>query len=155
MNTKAIVTKSMESSFRLMRKDIEELPEEAFAKCYGGKARTVADIVYEVILVNEREVQTTRNEKLADWPEGWIKAPENVQTKEQVLAAFNKAAAEVLAAANSFTSEQLEEPLQTEDGETTRFERFRFMALHTWYHSGQLNFVQTLIGDDEFHWAKP
>jgi hypothetical protein len=24
---------------------------------------------------------------------------------------------------------------------------------HTMYHSGQLNFIQTLWGDDAFHWA--
>lgn len=28
----------------------------------------------------------------------------------------------------------------------------RFMAVPLWYHSGQLNFIQTLLGDDEWHW---
>lgn len=41
----------------------------------------------------------------------------------------------------------------TEHGETDRSERCRFIALHVWYHSGQLNFIQTLLGDDDWHWG--
>ena len=144
----------LNSAFRLVRVDLHALPEDAFNKCMGGKARTVADIVYEVNLVNDHIGLTIRGEELFTWPEGWVKAPADMQTKEAVIAAFEKSAQKTLDTAESFTSEQLEEPFMSDEGETTRFERFRFIALHTWYHSGQLNFIQTLLGDDEFHWAK-
>ena len=153
-DTKTIVVKGLTSAFRLMRIDLHALPEDVFDKCLGGKARTVADLVYEVNILNDHVGMVVRGEKPFDWPDGWVRAPENLRSKEAVIADFERMAKSALDTAESFTSEQLEEPFQTEDGETTRFERFRFMTLHTWYHSGQLNFIQTLLGDDDFHWAK-
>lgn len=41
----------------------------------------------------------------------------------------------------------------TEHGETDVFERLRFIGLHTWYHSGQLNYMQTLLGASAWHWS--
>ena len=152
-DTKTIVVKGLTSAFRLMRIDLHALPEDAFDKCFGGKARTVADIVHETNMVNDHVGMVIRGEKPFDWPEGWIKAPADLRTKESVIAAFEKSAKSALDTVEAFTSEELETPFNTDDGETTRFERFRFMMLHTWYHSGQLNFMQTLLGDDVFHWA--
>lgn len=152
MDTKTIVTKSLNSAFRLMRADLQALPDDAFSKSLGGKARTVADIVYEVNMVNDDIEIVVRGLDPAPWPEGWITAPADLQTKEAVTAAFEISSQRVLATADSFSSEELEATFMSDEGETTRFERFRFIALHTWYHSGQLNFIQTLLGDDAWHW---
>jgi len=154
MDTKTIVVNSLNSAFRLMRIDLNTLPEDAFSKCFGGKARTVADIVHEVNMVNDRELTEIRGETPGTWPEGWVVAPADLQTKQQVIDAFEGMVKRTLDTAESFTSDQLEETIKVEESETTRFAKFRFIALHTWYHSGQLNFIQTLLGDDEFHWAK-
>ncbi len=153
-DTKTIVVNSLNSTFRLMRIDLNTLPEDAFTRHFGGKARTVADIVHETNMVNDREISEMLGQESEVWPEGWVTAPANLQTKQQVLDAFEKMAKRTVETAESYTSEQLEEPIQVEGTETTRFAKFRFISLHTWYHSGQLNFIQTLLGDDEFHWAK-
>ncbi len=58
-----------------------------------------------------------------------------------------------MATVEGMSSEELNATILTEEGETTRFERCRFMTLHVWYHSGQLNFIQTLLGDDAWHWS--
>jgi hypothetical protein len=154
MDAKTIASKGLESAFRVFRKDLLALPEDVFNKCLGGKARTVADIVYEVNRVNDDIELVVRGEAPSVWPEGWLTAPADMQTKEAVIAAFEESAQRVLSTADSYTSDELEANFMSDEGETTRFERFRFIALHTWYHSGQLNFIQTLLGDDEFHWAK-
>jgi hypothetical protein len=46
----------------------------------------------------------------------------------------------------------MEETVEDDQGPSTRYARCQFMALHLWYHSGQLNFMQTLLGDAERHW---
>ena len=56
------------------------------------------------------------------------------------------------ATVEGYSPEAMEAPLTTDEGVTTRAERCRFMTLHGWYHLGQLNFVQTLLGDDAWHW---
>lgn len=153
MDTKAICLRAMNGAFGIVRKDLNALPEEVFTKQMGGVARTVADIMYEVNLVNDHIGLVIRGEEAFPWPDdGWLRAPENLKTKQAVLDAFEASAAKMLATIESFSREELEAPIETEDGVTNRFERCRFMGVHLWYHSGQLNFIQTMLGDETFHW---
>ena len=153
MDVQPVALNSLKSAFRLFRQDLEALPEEAFTQEMGGKARTVADIVYEVNLVNDDITANMRGEGCAEWPEGWIKAPEGCRTKQEVIAAFDASSQAVLAQVEAYSEHDIIAKVTTEHGETDRFERCRFMAMHTWYHSGQLNFIQTLLGDDAWHWS--
>jgi len=147
------VATSLKNACVLFLKDLQALPEEAFDKSFGPKVRTLADIVYEVNLVNDHVGMVIRGEEPFVWPDGgWIKAPEGFGGKQAVIDAFKRSSDQVVTTAEGFSSEEMDGKIQTEDGETTRAERCRFMTLHLWYHLGQLNFVQTLLGDDEWHW---
>ncbi|MBC8063549.1 MAG: DinB family protein [Chlorobia bacterium] len=153
MDPKPIAISGLKSACRIFLQDLQALPEEAFCKSFGDKVRTVADIVYEVNLVNEHVAIVIRGEQPFDWPEGgFIKAPEDFRGKDNVMRAFEASTEKILSTAETFSSEEFESPIQHDGGETTRFERYRFMSLHLWYHSGQLNFIQTLLGDDAWHW---
>jgi uncharacterized damage-inducible protein DinB len=149
---KEIAVNGLRNAYKIFRQDLEALSEDAFNRSLGGKARTVADIVHEVNLVNDHITLTIKGEELFPWPEGWITAPAGQTTKEATLAAFDASSKKTLETVECFSAEELEEKVSTEHGQTTRFERCRFMMLHLWYHSGQLNFIQTLLGDDEWHW---
>lgn len=153
MNHKETALKNLRSAFRIFQSDLEALPEEAFDRVLGGKARTVADIIYEVNLVNDRIGLTMRGEPLFDWPEGWITAPEDARTKSVALASFKKSSERILETVEGMSEETLTGTITTEQGETSRFERCHFMEFHIFYHSGQLNFIQTLLGDDGWHWS--
>ena len=153
MESKETVLASLRGAFHLFLQDLEALPEEAFARSQGGKARTVADLVHEVNLVNDHIGLTMRGESLFDWPEGWILAPEEVRTKKAAIASFKTSSERILATVEGMSPEELNAMVQMEHGETTRLERCRFMTLHVWYHSGQLNYIQTLLGDDAWHWS--
>ena len=153
MDSKTIATNALKSICKHFLKDLEELPEDAFTKSFGGKTRTVADIVYEVNLVNDHVGLTLRKEELFAWPEGaWITAPEHIRTKKEVIDSFKKSSEKIMATAENMSAKDMEGTITTEDGETTPFERFRFVTLHMWYHGGQLNFIQTMLGDDAWHW---
>ena len=145
--------KELRNACKLFRQDLEALPEEAFVQRFGPATRTVADIVYEVDLVNDHVGMVIRGERPFDWPGGtYLKAPEDLRTKEAVLDAFRVSSKRIVATAEAFSPEELAATIETEHGPTTRAERCRFMTLHLWYHSGQLNFIQTLRGDDAWHW---
>lgn len=150
LNTSAV--KTLEGAFYMFGKDLEMLPEEAFTQKFGDKVRTVADIVHEVNLVNDHIGMALRGEEQFDWPEGWITAPAELNSKAAVIEAFKKSSAKIVETAKSFSEAQMEETVETEHGPSTRFARCQFMALHTWYHSGQLNYIQTMLGDDGWHW---
>lgn len=149
----SMATKGFRNVVNIMRQDLEALPEDAFTKEFGSKVRTVADIVHEVDLVNDHVGQAIRGEDQFEWPEGWIKAPSDMNTKARVLEAFEVSAEKFAKTTESYSAVELCEPLTTSEGVTTRLERIRFAILHMWYHSGQFNFIQTLCGDDAWHWS--
>jgi hypothetical protein len=143
---------ALNAACRVFLNDLESLPDDAFDKCFGGKSRTVADIVHEVNLVNDHVGLTIRGEELFDWPKGWITAPESQRTKATVIEAFKKSSEMTMSMVAGFTPEDLEKPITNEHGESNVFHQCRQMTLHLWFHSGQLNFIQTLLGDDTWHW---
>lgn len=154
MEVTTIPARMLRNSCGLFLKDLEALPAEAFTRKFGDKTRTVADIVYEVNLVNDHIGMFMRGEPPFEWPEGaYIFAPEGFKDKDMIIEAFKASSERIVSTAASYTDEELEAPLLTDEGQTTRAERCRFMSLHIWYHSGQVNFIQTLLGDDRFNWA--
>ena len=147
------VANSLKGACGIFLKDLRALPEDSFGRSFGGKTRTVADIVHEVNLVQDHMGLTIRGEELFDWPEGWITAPENQRTKEAVISAFEKSSAQILETVEGLTYQDLERKIINEHGEQNVFHLCRHMTLHLWYHSGQLNFIQTILGDDAWHWV--
>lgn len=132
--------------------DLQALPEDAFAKSFGPKTRTVADIVYEVCLINDQLWKAIRGEGKPEWPDGWVYAPEGFRTKEVVVSGFEASSNRIIETVAAMDDAAMDAPVETDSGPTTTADRCRFMTLHVWYHSGQLNYIQTLIGDDAWHW---
>ncbi len=153
IDLKETTVNSVEWGFQSFGEDLDALPEEAFDRHFGGKARTVADFVHEVILVNNRERMIITGQKPFDFPSGWVTAPEDQRTKATVCAAFRKSAGEFLAAVKSMSHDELVGEVATGRGPSTRLGCCRFVAWHAGYHGGQLNYVQTLLGDDQWHWS--
>jgi hypothetical protein len=153
MDLKESAHNKLSNAYKNLLQDLEALPEEAFTRSFGENVRTVADFIYEVNLVNDHICMILRGEKPFDWPEAdYITAPADFNTKGTVIDAVEKNRDIVLSTIGGFTPEQMEEPFEVEGTITTRFDRCIFMTLHLWYHSGQLNYIQTLIGDTAWHW---
>ncbi len=154
MNLQEKAAKNLKNACKIFQQDLQALPEEAFSQSFGAKTRTVADIVYEVNLVNDHVGMVIRGEKPFDWPDDdFPRAPADFQTKDVVTGAFQKSSEQIVSTVEGFSESQIIEPIQVDGKETTRFDRCQFMILHLWYHSGQLNFIQTLLGDDAWHWS--
>lgn len=153
MEFKTSAVRGLKNACRVFLQDLQALPPEAFTETYGKATRTVADIVFEVNLVNDHVGMVIRGEEPFPWPdEGWIKAPADFNQKEAIVATFEASSKRILDTAESFSEAEYTEKIKTEDGETTRFDRCQFMTIHLWYHSGQLNYIQTVLGDDQWHW---
>lgn len=152
MTTKDKTLGSVTRVFRFFQQDIENLPEEVFVKSLGGKARTVADIAYEVRLTNERLCRDLLRQPSTDTPSGWAVAPEELHSKEATLRSFQASAEAVVQILEGMSVEEIEEVVPGVLGEASRADHCCSMTVHLWYHSGQLNFIQTLLGDGDIHW---
>jgi hypothetical protein len=92
--------RGLRNACRLFLQDLEALPDEAFDRSFGPKTRTVADIVYEVNLVNDHVGMIMRGEEPFDWPEGgFIRAPEEARSKTAVVEGFRRSAERIVATA--------------------------------------------------------
>lgn len=153
MNVREPLISALRGACHIFLADLRALPEEAYDKSFGPTSRTVADIAYEVNMVNDHVGMALRGEEPFAWPGGYIRAPEDFKEKSVVLAAFKESKAKLLATIEAMSEADFETTIETERGPKTGFERCQFMTAHMWYHSGQLNYIQTLIGDDGWHWG--
>jgi len=81
-----------------------------------------------------------------------IKA-EDYPTREALTQLVGETETEMLAAIDGLTEAQLEEKRQVFWGEETVRDLMWMGVIHTNYHVGQLNYIQTLWGDTEMHHA--
>lgn len=153
MSTKDKTLGSVTRVFRFFLQDLENLPEDVFVKSLGGKARTVADIAYEVRLTNERLCRDLLRQPSTETPSGWAVAPEELHSKEATLRSFHASAEEVVRILEGMSVEEIDEVVPGVLGEASRADHCRSMTVHLFYHSGQLNFIQTLLGDSNIHWS--
>ncbi len=153
MDAKPIALKRLNGAKSIVAADIEALPEEALTRKFGDATRTVADIVFELNLVNDHIARAVRGEQQPPWPEGgWITAPAEFSSKESILGAFGEKMDVLIALAEGMDEADFATVVETEMGSSTKFEQFIFASMHNWYHSGQFNYIQTLLGDSDWHW---
>lgn len=153
VNTKEQTLNSVARVFRFFLQDLENLPDDVFGKSLGGKARTAADIAHEVRITNERLCRDLQRQPSAEQPNAWVIAPEDVRTKEAAIQSFQTSCEQVLQIIEQMSLEEMEEVVPGVLGEARRADHCRSMTVHLWYHSGQLNFMQTLLGDSDLHWS--
>ena len=153
MTTKEKTLSTVTRVFRFFQQDLENLPADVFDKSLGGKARTVADIAYEVRLTNERLCHDLQGQPSSEQPNAWAIAPEEARTKEATIQSFQTSCEQVIQLIERMSPEELEEVVPGVLGEASRADHCRSMTVHLWYHSGQLNFIQALLGDSDMHWS--
>lgn len=134
--------------------DLNAMPAESLDKSHGGKARTAYDLTYEVVGLNR--VVAARAKGL-DFPfddsEGWVRAPEAYKNKANAIEDFESSVADLNEALSQVTQERLDAPVDTPFGAIPLGRLAEIVPRHIMYHSGQLNYIQTWLGDEEFHWG--
>lgn len=153
MDTKEKTLNSLKRVYRFFLQDMENLPPEVFEKSLGGKARTVADIACEVRLSNDRLYRDLLGQPSNEQPNGWAIAPEDARTKEAAIRLFQASSEQVLGVIEGMSLEEVETVVPGVLGDASRADHCRAMTVHLFYHSGQLNFIQTLLGDSDIHWS--
>ena len=87
-------------------------------------------------------------------PQGWIRAPQEYQSKADAMKDLSDSVDELLAAFGNVSEGALSKEIETPLGKMASGQLMAIMGGHLMYHSGQLNYIQTLHGDDVFHWAE-
>jgi len=136
--------------------DLKHIPADAYTQPHGGKARTVSDIVAEVAGLNMMMVSIL-NDMAPSMPSdeekaGYIATLTNVDACTQAITSSCEALAQAIQDTN-------EDDLTTEVtapwGMTmSKYAFANIVVNNIWYHDGQLNYLQSLHGDDQIHWME-
>lgn len=141
--------KDSQSSFA---NDLFALEEADLLVSPLGSARPPVDFIYEVVFINRRLAARIRGEALEPFArgEGWMVAPAEFRAKDVMVAEFHASMDEIT---TSLEAADIETKVTFPDGsQQTVGEVALFATIHVTYHDGQLNYLQSMKGDDAVHW---
>lgn len=135
-------------------KDLEAMSPEMLSASPGGQARTGYDIAYEITEGNRAFVERVAGTFTPRERSGrWMTCPTEQCKKEEIVADFRASVDAVTSLLASLEPADLDRIVAGPMGETAIGRLAAFLPMHMMYHSGQLNYIQTLFGDDAFHWG--
>lgn len=115
----------------------------------GVSTRTALEQTGECVQVNRMMAAVLRGEKIAPPPGGWpeIAFADVADAQAQLLASANELASAIEALSEEALEREFQHPRGPMLGSNLILMSYRNMA----YHAGQINFIQILSGDAEFH----
>jgi hypothetical protein len=151
VDLRAHLTKQLQSTLHLLKRDLEAMTHEQLAHSGGEATRTPYDFIYECVIVNNRMTDRIRKVEPTPWPWGegqYAIAPDDWRDKTVALERLETSFHNLLAAAVENPDEEIQLPNEVD----TAFGLALFADYHCGYHLGQINYVQTLYGDRQMHW---
>jgi len=138
---------------RLFEADVAALSTEQLAATHGGASRSGFDLVYEIagFQTEVAAILLGQNGKLEP-PQGWVRAPKEFCTKEAASAQLAKSFDALIGAVENYQGDFFNDKFPSPLGDLSVNDWAGFVGSHAMYHSGQLNYIQTINGDDQFHW---
>lgn len=133
--------------------DIKAIPDDKWTATFGGCTRPANEIMADatnLLLWTTAALKGEQSEGGEDYNRDLAS---QIATKDAAIATFGKAAEEFEAALNAATIERLTTvvtpPWQMP---APLFGLAQIAVSHIWYHDGQLNYIQCLLGDEKIHW---
>ncbi len=153
MKSQELVTTMAQQFTELFIKDLESIEDGKESQTWGGATRSAIAIAAECVAFIQQSTATLDQPQIAFTKEGYEQADAEITSREIAIKRLREENDQFIQKVNGFTDEQMNEVINTPWGSPTK--RGQFAALvagHTFYHDGQLNYIQTLAGDDQMHW---
>lgn len=139
-------------------KNLHAMPADKQQWKPPSDGRSAHDQVLECAVMNGMAAkilndQAFPNFETMDWGGMFAKAAAENDTVEKLLGTLEKSTADLIAATKAFPADKLGESVMVPfDGSTrTWAEVIFFPYWNMTYHEGQINYIQLLYGDKEFH----
>jgi uncharacterized damage-inducible protein DinB len=126
---------------------LKYIPDDKLGWCPMGKAKTARHIGLECAGAYKWGAAVIRG-----GPAEWAEAKEDeYPTRESVVELLNASFADFAAALDAVTEEQLNETREVFWGTESVRSLLWMNYWHSVYHAGQLNYIQTMLGDTKMH----
>ena len=134
--------------------DINAIPDDKWNTTMGGCTKSACDLTADAISLLVWSTDTFRGKASTEGGDGVMAAiTADCNTKSGAISKLEQAAAAFNEALGETSEEALQKPVMAPWGmETPLFMIAQISVSHVWYHDGQLNYIQCLLGDDKVHW---
>jgi hypothetical protein len=134
--------------------DINAIPDDKWTATFGGCTRPANMLAADTISLLIWCTEALKGNVISTYEEeGMTKLGNEVATKPVAIAKLNEATQAFVAALGEASDETLNSvvtpPWQMP---APLFILAQIAVSHIWYHDGQLNYIQCLLGDDKIHW---
>ena len=133
--------------------DINAIPEDQWTISHGGCSKPANAIVGDAVSLLHWTTLVLQGDTTPDIGAAYGSMMAACSTKEASIAKLKEAADAFSSALSAASDEALAADVMTPWQMPTPLYMVAQIAVsHVWYHDGQLNFIQCLLGDEKVHW---
>ena len=154
IDAKGYLSGGLSGLTNMYQADIRAIPEEQWLATHGGVTRSASEATADAIgLLNWTTEALKGNVIVADGSLITDEIKSACSTRDGASAALSGAAQAFSAALAATSDDALNTPVTPPWRMDTPLYMLAEIAVsHLWYHDGQLNYIQSLLGDDKVHW---
>ncbi len=132
--------------------DINAIPDEKWTMPFGGCSRPANALLADTVTMLRWTIGALKGEESAAYNEMDALAGE-FSDKAKGIASLNETVATFAHALTSASDEALNSTVMTPWQMPTPLFMIATIAVnHIWYHDGQFNYIQCMLGDEKVHW---
>ncbi len=132
--------------------DINAIPDDKWTEGHGGCTRPANALISDTVTMLKWTTAAAQGEESSVYND-MDALTETYKDKATAIGGLQEASAAFGAAITSASDEALNAVVNAPWGMPTPvFILAQIAVSHIWYHDGQLNYIQSLLGDGEVHW---
>ena len=133
--------------------DIQAIPDDKWTATFGGCTRPANLLLADTVTNLRWTTAVLKGETSTAYEEGMGNLAAQLTSKADGIAALNEASSAFREALNGASDEILNSSVMAPWQMPTPVIMLAHIAVsHVWYHDGQFNYIQCLLGDDKIHW---
>jgi hypothetical protein len=135
-------------------KDIRAIPEDKWTATFGGATKSACDATVDAISLMRWVNEALKGNVIStDEPDARQQVVGACSSRETAISALNGACREFGEAMSAASDESLNATIMPPWKMPSSLISLANIAVsHIWYHDGQLNYIQMLLGDAKVHW---
>ncbi len=138
---------------QLFGADVQAMSPELLSATHGGETRCGYDFMYELVgFFDSFGKLLAQGPTSIEGPSGWVRAPKEFHDKESAIRALDAKADSFVGILQNYSGDFIADEFPSPVGPFTPLGMANLAVWHMMYHSGQLNYIQTIHGDAGFHW---
>lgn len=134
-------------------KDVNALPEDKWSATHGGCTRSAQSVTADTIALLRWTTSALQGNVIDYGMEYMDQVAAEIPTRADATAKLSEAAQAFTGALKNASDEDLNKmvtpPWQMD---APLYMLAQIAVSHVWYHDGQLNYIQCLLGDEKVHW---